>query len=121
MKRLAIGIGLGFSGHALAYAGRPVLSISAQPVSDTVTAPAGASFSVTASATESAVVAYQWLGAAPGGAFAPVSGGVYSDEDTDTLVISNSTGLNGWRYRCRLTTTGGATPLYSYTATLTVE
>ncbi len=122
MHRLGIGMGMGFPAHANAYAGRPVISIDTQPTDESVSAPDPVQFVCEASATEGATPAYQWLGAPPDDvAFTPVSGGVYSGEDSDTIEISNSTGLDGWRYRCKVTTTGGATPVRSNDALLTVE
>jgi hypothetical protein len=75
-----------------------------------VTAPAAASFSVVATATQSATIVYDWEFLQPAAAnWSNVTGGVYSNETTDTLVISDSTGLDGYLFRCNLTATGATT------------
>jgi hypothetical protein len=74
------------------------IAITAQPASVAVTAPAAASFTVAATGT---ALTYQWQLQAGGvGAYADIANsGVYTTSTTATLNISNSTGLNGNRYR----------------------
>ena len=85
------------------------ITIGTQPAAASVTAPAAATFEVTATATQSATIAYAWeVSDDAGDTWASATGGVYSDEDTDTLAISDSTGLDGYLYRCVLTATGAA-------------
>ncbi len=93
------------------------ISITTQPSSASVTAPAAASFTVVASGGTT----YQWQIQTGGtGAYADISnGGVYSTATTATLNISNSTGLNGNRYRC-VVGNGGTAQVKSNGAKLTV-
>jgi len=86
------------------------ITIGTQPVAASVTAPGAATFEVAATATQSAVIGYAWqVSDDAGDTWASATGGVYSDEDTDTLAISDSTGLDAYLYRCVLTATGAAT------------
>lgn len=86
------------------------ITIGTQPAAASVTAPAATSFTITATATQSAVIGFAWEVSEDAGAtFAPATGGVYSGETTDTLAISDSTGLDTYLYRCVLTATGAAT------------
>lgn len=86
------------------------ITIGTQPAASSVTAPEAATFSVAATATQSATIAYAWeVSDDAGDTWASATGGVYSDEDTDTLAISDSTGLDAYLYRCVLTATGAAT------------
>ena len=80
----------------------------------------GESFSVTATTTNNVVATFQWqLQTGGTGAFTDLSdAGVYSDTDTNTLVISDNTGLDGNRYRCVVSGTG-ATSVTSNAALLT--
>jgi hypothetical protein len=91
------------------------ISISTQPTSKSVTAPAGTTFTTTASISAGGgALSYQWK----------VDGvnltntGVYTGATTATLTISNVSGLNGKLYTCNITATN-ATPTLS-TAALTV-
>ena len=86
------------------------ITITTQPSAASVTAPAAASFSVVATATQSATIVYDWEFFQPGAEnWSNVTGGVYSNETTDTLAISDSTGLDGYLFRCNLTATGATT------------
>lgn len=96
------------------------ITITTQPSAASVTAPAAASFSVVATATQSATIVYDWEVSSDDGAnWANATGGVYSDETTDTLAISDSTGLDGYLFRCNLTATG-ATAVTTNEVELTV-
>ena len=93
-------------------------AITTNPSNSSVTAPAAASFTVAATGATN----YQWqLRPAAGGQYANITnGGVYTNATTATLNISNSTGLNGNRYRCVvLNSTAGASAT-STAALLTV-
>ena len=86
------------------------ITITTQPSAASVTAPAAVSFSVVATATQSATIVYDWEFLQPAAAnWSNVTGGVYSNETTDTLAISDSTGLDGYLFRCNLTATGATT------------
>lgn len=93
--------------------------IITQPASVTVTHPAAASFSVTA--TGATTITYQWQLSTDGGVtWNNLSDtGVYTGSATSTLHISNSTGLNAGQYRCALTDTAGTRNTNA--ATLTVN
>jgi hypothetical protein len=96
------------------------ITIVTQPVNRSVTAPAGTTFVVTATATQSATIVYDWeVSTNAGSTWANATGGVYSGADSATLTISNSTGLTGYLYRCNLTATG-ATAKTTTSASLTV-
>lgn len=95
-----------------------LITITSQPSSTSVEAPAAASFTVAASTT-SGTLTYQWQ-VNTGGGYANVSnGGVYSGATTVTLSISDSSGLDGYLYRCVVSVTG-AVDVNSSAATLTV-
>lgn len=101
--------------------GLPVITITDQPDSTTVATGSPASFTVGASVTGGETLSYQWQGRAPAGSYANLSNaGVYSDVTTVTLAISDATGLDGWQYRCVVSATGGAIPVASVGAVLTV-
>lgn len=98
------------------------ITIGTPPASFSATAPAGHTFTV--SATRSPAVgtlAYQWQ-VDTGSGFANVTNaGVYSGATTASLAISDSTGLDGNDYRVIVSLTGvTATPVTSSVATLTV-
>lgn len=93
-------------------------AISAQPANSTVTAPAAASFTVTAAGAGT----YQWQVKVGTAQYVNVTnGGVYSGATTATLAISNSTGLNGNKYRVVILNAAGNTTVTSKAATLTVQ
>ena len=94
--------------------------INTQPSDSSVTAPAAASFTVAASTTPGGgSLSYQWQILVSDTWTNLSNGGVYSTVTTDTLNISNSTGLNGEQYRVRVSATGADT-VNSQAATLTV-
>lgn len=94
-------------------------AVTTQPASVSVTAPAAASFTILASVT--AGTTYQWQQKTGAGAYANITnGGVYSTATTATLNISNSTGLNGVKYRCIATTAAGTAQVTTKAAELTV-
>ena len=103
------------------------ITIGTQPAAASVTAPAAASFTVAATLRGAAggTLNYQWqLSTDSGANFANLSnGGVYSDATgfgaSSTLSISDSTGLDGYQYRCVVSATGAA-DVTSDAATLTV-
>jgi hypothetical protein len=94
----------------------PVITISSQPTDQSVTAPAAATFSVTASATPSADLTYQWqvqtLGA---GAWSNVSGATAASLVIDPTDVAQSTN----KYRVRISASG-AKAVTSDAVTLTV-
>ena len=89
-------------------------AITVQPADQTVTAPATATFSVTATGT---TLAYQWQSSSDAGAtFAPVVGG----PDAPTLAVANTTvGQSGQRLRVRVSNAAGT--VTSNAAILTVN
>jgi hypothetical protein len=95
----------------------PVITINTQPSNQTA-ANGGASFSVSVSVTQGAVLSYQWQKQESGsGSFTNVSGAASS-----TLVLSSLTNAadNGDVYRVVVSATGGATSVTSSTGALTV-
>lgn len=88
-----------------------------QPSSHSIAAPTATSFTVVVSSD--IALTYNWQVSTNGGSsWSNASGGVYTNNTTATLNISNSTGLNGYLYRCQVTNTLGTTT--SNNATLTV-
>lgn len=98
------------------------ITIGTQPANASVTAPAASSFTVAATTNDGGSLTYQWqISTDAGVTWGNVSnGGVYSGATTVTLAISNSTGLNGRRYRCLVTSSLTAPVATSNSATLTV-
>jgi hypothetical protein len=94
-----------------------LISITSQPSSKSVAAPAATTFTVAASTT-SGTLTFQWQ-VDTGGGFGNVSGSPYSGETTATLAISDSSGLDTYEYRCVVSVTG-ADDVNSSAATLTV-
>jgi hypothetical protein len=99
-----------------------LITIGTQPSPGSVTAPAAASFTVAATTNDGGTLSYQWQISTDGGANYTniTNAGVYSGATTVTLSISDSTGLNGNRYRARVSSTGGAPAVNSNGALLTV-
>ncbi len=96
----------------------PVITINTQPSNQTA-ANGSASFSVSASVTNSATLSYQWQKQESGsGSFINVSGATNA-----TLVLSSLTNAadNGDVYRVVVSATGGASSVTSSSATLTVD
>jgi hypothetical protein len=98
-----------------------LITINTQPVNRSVTAPAGTTFVVAATTTPAGgTIVFDWEVSTDAGAtFANATGGVYSGANTATLTISDSTGLDGYQYRCNLTA-AGATGVTTTVRTLTV-
>ncbi len=82
--------------------------ITLQPIPHTVVAPAASGFTITA--TAETAITYQWQISTDNVSFSNLSNaGVYSGVTTNTMAISNSTGLNGKYYRCIATNASGST------------
>lgn len=98
------------------------ITIGTQPSPASVQAPTGATFTVAATTNDGGTLSYQWQVSTNGGSsYSNVSnGGVYSGATTATLTISNSTGLDTYRYRARVTSNGGAPAVNSSGALLSV-
>ena len=93
-------------------------SITAQPANKSVCATGNTSFSITASGPG---IAYQWQEDSGSGFSNLSNGGVYGGVTTNTLTLTGAgLGMNGYKYQCVLTTTGGCT-LTSNAGTLTVN
>lgn len=98
-------------------------TITVQPVNRSVTHPAGTTFAVTSTAAGAySSLTYQWQISSDGGSsWSNLSNaGVYSGVSTATLTISNSTGLNGKKYRVICGTDTANTNATSDVVTLTV-
>lgn len=96
----------------------PVITISAQPANLSRVAPATATFTVTASATNSGVLSYQWQKQEGGsGSFTNISGATSASYTTGATVVAND---NGDVYQVVVSATLGATPVTSSSAILTV-
>lgn len=95
--------------------------IDSQPSAASVTAPAAAQFVVAASTTPAGgSLAFQWQEDSGSGFANLADGGVYSGALTNTLDISDSTGLNGYQYRVVISATGASADAISTAVTLTV-
>jgi len=93
-----------------------VITIGTQPSNQTA-ASGAATFSVSASVTQSATLSYQWQRSTNSGStFAAISGATSSSLALTGLV----SGDNGYQYRVLVSATGGATSVTSSAATLTV-
>lgn len=98
------------------------ITIGTAPVAASVTAPAAASFVVVATASPTASLTYQWQKSTTSGGsvYANLSNaGVYTGVTTATLAISDSTGLNGYKYRV-IVSSSGATSVTTTGVALTV-
>lgn len=96
-----------------------LITINTQPADDESATGEAVTFSVDASITGTGgTITYLWQVSTDGATWNSASGGVYSDGDTDTLAISDNTGLDTYRYRCLLNATG-ADQVVSDIATLT--
>jgi hypothetical protein len=104
----------------VAVAASPNLSYApyalAQPANANVTHPNSAMFSF--SVQSELNVSYQWQYSNNGAAWANATGGVYTGDTTNTLNVSNSTGLNNYNFKCKATNVVGLT--ISNQATITV-
>lgn len=86
------------------------ITITTAPVATTVTAPAAAVFTVVAAAIPTTTLSYKWqTNGGSGTTYTDLAeGGVYSGVATDTLTISDSTGLDGYEYRVVVSADGAA-------------
>ena len=100
----------------------PAITIDVQPaVNYPVVAPAPVSITLVASTNDGGVLTYQWeVDDGLGGGFVNATGGVYSGDTTDTLAVTDTTGLNGYQFRCVITSSATASPVTSTVATLSV-
>jgi hypothetical protein len=82
--------------------------ITVQPDDVIILTPTATTFSITA--VSDLELDYQWQISTDGGSVWSnlTDAGVYTDTDTDTLAISNTTGLNDYEYRCVATNTIGS-------------
>lgn len=95
----------------------PVISISSQPSNQTASGGA-ATFSVTASVTQSATLSYQWQKSTNSGStWSDISGATSASLTLSSLTSSD----NNSQYRVIVSATGGATSVTSSAATLTVS
>lgn len=117
----------GAGGENLFYASAPGPTISVQPANQPVTAPATATFSVTAAASGGGTLSYQWQrNPAGAGTFANVAtgtGGTTSSYTTAATTVSGGNANSTDTWRCIVTETGGtnAGSTTSSAATLTVS
>ena len=97
------------------------IAIDTQPVAASVTAPAAAQFVVAASTTPAGgTLTYQWQEDSGSGFGDITDGGIYSGATTDTLDLSDSTGLDGYEYRVVVSNSGASTSVTSDAVVLTV-
>jgi len=95
--------------------------IDSQPAAASVTAPAAAQFVVAASTTPAGgALTFQWQEDQGAGFVNLADGGVYSGALSNTLDISDSTGLDTYQYRVVVSNTGASASVTSNAATLTV-
>lgn len=95
--------------------------IDAQPAAASVTAPAAAQFVVGASTTPAGgALTFQWQEDQGAGFVNLADGGVYSGALSNTLDISDSTGLDTYQYRVVVSNTGASADVTSNAALLTV-
>lgn len=100
------------------------ISIDTQPADQTEAEGDPAAFSVVATPTIGDII-YLWQRkSGTSGRWTNITGtldgSVYSDFTADTLLISDVTGLDGYEYRVKLTSTDGAVEVISEAASLTV-
>jgi len=96
-----------------------LITITTQPADDTSATGEAVQFSVVAAITGTGgTLTYQWQEDSGSGFANITAAGVYSDVTTDTLSISDNTGLDGNTYRCVVSATG-ADSVNSDAATLT--
>jgi hypothetical protein len=95
--------------------------IDSQPAAASVTAPAAAQFVVAASTTPAGgTLTFQWQEDSGAGFGDITDGGIYSGATTNTLDLSDSTGLDTYQYRVVVSNTGASASVTSDAATLTV-
>jgi len=97
----------------------PVITISVQPANASVTAPNAATFSVTASATNSGVLSYQWQKQESNNTdtWTNITGATSASYTTGATTVVDD---NGDKYRVVVSATLGAASVTSSAATLTV-
>ena len=96
-----------------------LITITTQPADDESATGEAVQFSVVAAITGTGgTLTYQWQEDSGSGFANITAAGVYSDVTTDTLSISDNTGLDGNTYRCVVSATG-ADSVNSDAATLT--
>lgn len=96
-----------------------LITITAQPADSEEATGSAVTFEVAAATTGTGgTLAYLWQVSTNGTIWNSATGGVYSNGNTDTLAISNNTGLDGNQYRCVVSATG-ADSVTSSAATLT--
>lgn len=96
-----------------------LISITTQPADDASATGSAVTFSVVAAITGTGgTLTYQWQEDSGSGFGNITNGGVYSDATTDTLAISDNTGLDTYQYRVVISATG-ADDVTSTAATLT--
>lgn len=99
----------------------PEITIGVQPTNQSVTAPAPATFNVAnVSTNDGGTLTYQWEFDDGVSGWANATGAPYSGDTTATLTVTDSTGLNGYQFRCTVTSDAIASPVTSNTVTLTV-
>ena len=119
----AVSVAVAVDAKLFATQASPVITISAQPSSDTVVeGDVPATFTVVASTNDGGTLSFQWE-EDDGGGFASLSDdSTYSGALTDTLTITTTdTSLDIFQYRCVVSSDGGSAPLASSAATLTVD
>jgi hypothetical protein len=119
----AVSVAVAVDAKLFATQASPVITISAQPSSDTVVeGDVPATFTVVASTNDGGTLSFQWE-EDDGGGFASLSDdSTYSGALTDTLTITTTdTSLDTFQYRCVVSSDGGSAPLASSAATLTVD
>jgi len=120
---IADSVSVGVAVDAKLYSAQtsPEITISLQPASTSAAAPAPVTFNLTATTNDSGTLTYQWEFDDGVSGFANATGAPYSGDTTDTLQVTDTTGLNGYLYRCVVTSGATASPVTSSTATLTVS
>jgi len=102
-----------------------VLAIATQPADDASATGSAVTFTVAATATPTATISYAWERSLDSGANwvtvdGTIDGAVYSDFTTDTLAVSDNTGLDTYQYRVVVSAANtGAADVTSTAATLT--
>jgi hypothetical protein len=98
------------------------VTITLNPTNETVNSGDPVTFTVEAETNEtSSTLVYEWQENDGSGFTTLVEDTVYTGTNTDTLLITNSTGLDSYLYRCKVTTTSATSPeATSTSATLTV-
>jgi hypothetical protein len=99
-----------------------IITVLSQPSSNTGNTADAATFTVVASIDPAGTtINYRWQESDGANAFVNLTDtGVYSDTNTDTLTISDNTGLDGYVYRAQLSATGVTANTVTANAELTV-